>query len=117
MRQFTRLKQVLRQGITLCFAVLISWLGLSIAVTAPSHAGSSGLTPEDQLDRAYEYTERAGQEEEIYRERLEEGQDPESMPKPFRRIEDLQGQEVPETSSLETAVSKVRSLVEPKTDK
>ena len=77
------------------------------------------LNSDDQVERGYDaYGEDAGTQEEIYQQRLNEGQDPEKMPKPYKRVRDITGKkEVPETSLLETSVSKARGLVDKATGK
>ncbi|BAU14238.1 hypothetical protein LEP3755_47840 [Leptolyngbya sp. NIES-3755] len=94
----------------LSIAVLITVITFGF-VTLPSNAATqSSVNSEAATDRAYEETEAAGIQEEIYQQRLQEGQDPEKMPQPFKRIVDAQGKEVPQTSLVETSVSKVREL-------
>lgn len=113
---FSLLKSTLRR--TLVAAALFtlmtvtSWMGLSqISLAAPNSAGT--LPPEDQEERAYDdYGTTTGLQEDIYQQRLKEGQNPEKMPKPYKRIKDAQGKEVPETSFVEKSVSKVRQLVD-----
>lgn len=78
-------------------------------LTLPAQA-ASGVSEEEKLDRAYEETEAAGIQEEIYQQRLKEGQNPEKMRGAFKRVVDAEGKEVPQTSFVETSVSKVREL-------
>ena len=77
------------------------------------------LNPDDQVERGYDaYGEDAGTQEDIYQQRLQEGQNPEKMPKPYNRVRDITGKkEVPETSLLETSVSKARGIVDRVTGK
>lgn len=110
------LQRVLRQAIAITTLVALLTLSNLGFLTQPSYAAaassqvSNSISTEDQTDRAYEETEAAGIQEEIYQQRLQEGQNPDKMPKPFKRIVDAQGKEVPETSLIETSVSKVREF-------
>lgn len=101
------LRRMLRQAIA-----IVTIFALCIFITLPSDAASmsSSVSAEERLDRAYEETEAAGIQEEIYQQRLQEGQNPEKMPKPYKRIVDAEGKEVPETSLIETSVSKIQQL-------
>ena len=109
-----------RKILVLALVTLLNLSGLFLVFNPPSLAIPESpyqLTNEDKLDRAYDgYGADSGIREEIYQERLKEGQNPEEMPKPFKRIKDL-NKEVPETSLLETTVSKVRELVGDTNDK
>ncbi|HEY9877861.1 MAG TPA: hypothetical protein V6D29_05360 [Leptolyngbyaceae cyanobacterium] len=92
--------------------VPLYWLDLQ-----PSYAASAKpeLSNENPVDRAYEeFSLEAGIQEEIYQERLKQGEDPEKMPGPFKRVPSLadSSKEVPETSAVETTISRVRELVE-----
>jgi hypothetical protein len=100
-----------RKLIVLTLSVLLSVFSLLTVSAAPSYAADN-LTPADKIDRAYKFSEDTGIEEEVYQRRLEEGQDPEAMPKPYKRIKNAEGQLVPETSLLETTVEKTREFVE-----
>ena len=105
------IRQIIRRG-TVVLLVALLVLGF---VSRSSFAET--LTPEEKIDRAYETSESTGIAEEIYQQRLKEGQNPEKMPKPFRRVVDLEGKEVPETSLIEDSVAKVREAVEKVTGK
>ena len=107
-----QLGQIIRCG-TIVFAV--SLLVMMGWMAQPSFADS--LTPEEKIDRAYEESEGTGIAEEVYQQRLQAGQNPEKMPKPYTRIADLEGKEVPETSFVEKSVSKVRDAIEKATGK
>lgn len=115
--------QVLHRGmLAIVLAVLLLAASGFTALTQPSNAGYPGekLNTEEQIDRAYDgFGQDAGREEEIYRQRLNEGQNPEKMPKPFKRIPSVEdkNKEVPQTSGLETAVSKVRGAIDSATGK
>ncbi len=108
-----------RKIFALSLVTLIGLSGLFLFFQQPSYAAtatSNQLSREEEIDRAYEYRQGAGEREEIYQKRLEEGQNPEKMPKPFERILDLNEQkEVPETSLVEKSVSKVREIIEGET--
>lgn len=106
------LRRMLRQTIAIATLFVLLTVSNFIFLNLPSYAAqsSSSISAEDKIDRAYEETEAAGIQEEIYQQRLQEGQNPEKMPKPFKRIVDAQGKEVPETGLIETSVSKVREL-------
>lgn len=94
------------------FVLPLFWLDLQ-----PSYAANSGGqgSNDGPVDRAYEeFSLEAGNQEEIYQQRLKEGQDPEKMPGPFKRVPSLadSSKEVPETSAVETTISRVRELVD-----
>jgi hypothetical protein len=117
---FGALQSVLRRTIVpvmlLALITVSTWVGFvnqpSFAATVSSTASNS-ISTEEKTNRAYdEYSEAAGIQEDVYQQRLKEGQDPEKMPKPYKRIKDSQGKEVPETSFVEKSVSKVRGLVD-----
>ncbi|MBE9009524.1 hypothetical protein IQ250_04825 [Pseudanabaenaceae cyanobacterium LEGE 13415] len=96
----------LHRILTIALLIAVTFFGFS---TLPSYAAPME-NAEEATDRAYEETEAAGIQEEIYQQRVQEGQDPEKMPQPFKRFVDAQGKEVPQTSLVETSVSKVREL-------
>jgi hypothetical protein len=109
-----------RKLLVLALVTLLNLSGLFGLFAAPSYAiNSDRLNQEEQRDRAYDgFGPDAGIEEEVYQQRLREGQDPEKMPKPYKRIESLSNRkEVPQTSAVETAVSKTRELLEDVTGK
>lgn len=114
-------QELCRKIIVLALVTLLNLSGLFILFNTPSLAIPDSpyqLTNEDKIERAYDaYGADSGIREEIYQERLKSGQNPEQMPKPFKRIKDLNNKEVPETSLLETTVSKVRELVGDTNDK
>lgn len=109
------LKQKQFAAIALLVTLLI-WMGgcllpLTGAATAAPTMGN-GQAADEQIDRAYsEFSQEAGLQEEIFQKRVEEGENPESLPQPYKRIQSLTDREVPETSLVETAVSKTRQLV------
>lgn len=102
-----RLGQLMRQSAIVVAVLMLVTIGL---IVQPSFADS--LTPEEKIDRAYEESEATGIAEEIYQKRLQEGQNPEKLPQPYKRIVDLEGKEVPETSFIEKSVTTVRDTVE-----
>jgi hypothetical protein len=111
-------QRVLYRTLTIAtFIVFITVTNFGL-LTLPSHAAtlssqaSGQISAEDKTDRAYEETEAAGLQEEIYQQRVQEGQRPEAMPQPFKRIVDAKGKEVPQTSWIETSVSKARQLTQ-----
>lgn len=112
----SRLPRPLRQTIAIATLAMLLTVSNLVFLNLPSYAAtmssqaSNSLNLEDKADRAYEASEAAGIQEEIYQQRLQEGQNPEKMPKPYKRIVDAQGKEVPETSFVEKSVSKVREL-------
>ncbi|WP_190376664.1 hypothetical protein [Leptolyngbya sp. FACHB-17] len=115
------LQRGLRRTIAVVSLVVLFTVSNFVFLNLPSYAAppssSSSISAEEQIDRAFEETEAAGIQEEIYQQRLQEGQDPEKMPGPFKRIVDAEGKEVPETSLIETSVSKVRELTQKVTGK
>lgn len=118
MHHLSPFRNWLRQILTLALVALIQLSGMFFVFGQPSYAASSSsaqLNSEEKLDRAFDgFSEGAGQAESIYQERLNEGQDPEKMPKPFKRIQSLENKnkEVPATSLLETTVSRVREFAD-----
>ncbi|GAP98470.1 hypothetical protein [Leptolyngbya sp. NIES-2104] len=109
---------LLRRIMTIATIIALVAMTSFGVLTLPAHAASSsGVSSQEQIDRAYEETEAAGIQEEIYQQRLREGENPEKMPKPFKRIVDAEGKEVPQTSLIETSVSKVRELTQKVTGK
>lgn len=114
-------QELCRKILVLALVTLLNLSGLFLLFNPPSLAipdSPNQLTNEDKIERAYDgYGADSGIREEIYQERLKEGENPEKMPKPFKRIKDLNNKEVPETSLLETTVSKVRELVGDTNDK
>lgn len=104
-------RRVFQGSLAAVLAIVLSGLAV-VGFAAPSSASPSELTPDEQIDRAYELSTSTGLEEEIYQERLQEGQDPEAMPKPFRRVRDAEGRAVPETSLLEKTIDKAREAVD-----
>lgn len=104
--------QIIRRSMIVLMVTMLIMLGF---VNQPSFAQE--LTPEEKIDRAYEESEATGIAEEIYQQRLKEGQNPEKMPKPFKHIVDLEGKEVPDSSITEKAVAGVREAIEKVTGK
>lgn len=99
---------MLMLAVTLTLSSL--WLGLT-----PGYAAENQPDAEEQIERAYdEFGQSTGNREEIYQERLQEGQDPEKMPKPYKRVPSFAdaNKEVPPTSALETTISRVREAVQ-----
>jgi hypothetical protein len=109
---FTSGSAICQKVVAFALSVLISVCGLFLLLDQPAYAASSSPDPaaEAKIDRAYEFSEEAGIREEIYQERLEEGQNLKDAPKPFQRIEGTNHREVPKTSFVEEATSKVREL-------
>lgn len=113
-----RLGQILATLVlsTLLYLPLSHLLGVQ-----PAYAASTRNNQDTQetIERAYEeFGGDAGAREEIYRQRIQEGQDPEKMPRAFRHVESYADRkEVPETSLLETTVSKTRQLLQPDAEK
>lgn len=98
-------------GLSSCFGF---WM--PIANAAPSVG--NGQPADETIDRAYsQFSQEAGLQEEIFQKRLQEGENPEKLRQPYKRIENFKGEEVPETSLVETAVSKARQLVKGSQDK
>jgi hypothetical protein len=109
-----------RKLLVLTLVTLLNLTGLFGLFIAPSYAiNSDRRTTEEQSDRAYDaFGPDAGIEEEVYQQRLKEGQNPEKIPQPYKRIESLSDRkEVPQTSALETAASKTRKLLDGVTGK
>lgn len=103
--------------LTLALAIFMQFSGLFF-VSQPSYAAAASLSDDDKIERAYDgFSEGTGIAEEVYQQRLKEGENPEKMPKPYRRIVDLEGKEVPETSFVEKSVSQAKQLVEKVTGK
>lgn len=115
------LQRGLRRTIAIVSLVALLTVSNFVFLNLPSYAShlssSSSISAEEQIDRAYEESEAAGIQEEIYQQRLQEGQNPEKMPGSFKRIVDAEGKEVPETSLIETSISKVRELTQKVTGK
>lgn len=109
------LRRIMTIATVIAFLALTNFAFLTLPVHAAS--GSTGVSAEEQIDRAYEETEAAGIQEEIYQQRLKEGENPEKMPGPFKRTISAEGKEVPQTSLIETSVSKVRELTQKVTGK
>jgi hypothetical protein len=100
-------------ALVLVLLMHLSVLGFADPSYAAGALNNSELTQSDKLDRAYEWGESTGLKEEIYQQRLQEGQDPEKMPRPYKRMRSFdKQQEVPETSLVEKAASQVRQLVD-----
>lgn len=110
---------VLRRAIVVVALIALFTVSNFVFLNLPSYAASSqsSISAEEKIDRAYEETEAAGIQEEIYQQRLQEGQTPEMMRGPLKRTVDVEGKEVPETSLVETSVSKVRELTKKVTGK
>ncbi|MGF1481275.1 MAG: hypothetical protein ACFB4I_17625 [Cyanophyceae cyanobacterium] len=77
----------------------------------PRTSSYKPLTPEEKIDRAYDLREGVGMEEEFFQEEVQEGNNPENMPAPYKRVTGAEGQKVPETSPLEEIVGKVREAI------
>jgi len=104
--------QRLRRIVVAVMLVLVMFgFGGFAAQAAPSSDAN------EAIERAYTMSQEAGLREEIYQERLEEGESPEGMPKPYKRVLDAEGQPIPETSFIEKTVDKARELVEDVTGK
>lgn len=105
-----------REGVILALLTFLNLPMLLAFPGQPAYAADTGstLSSQESIERAYEeFGEATGIREEVYQQRLSEGQNPEKMPKPYKRVESFADRkEVPATSLVETAVSKTRSVVE-----
>jgi hypothetical protein len=106
--------------LTFALALVLQFSSLFL-LHQPSFAATNTTeqsTNEEKIERAYdEFGEDAGMREEAYQRRLNKGENPEKMPKPYKHIVDLEGKEVPQTSLVEASVSKAKGLVEKVTGK
>ena len=105
----------MKRFLSTAIAVLLTvWVGITglLLLPYPSPAVAAPAQ-EEQLDRAYEeFGQTTGLQEEIFQERVQEGENPEELPKPYKRIRNFEGKEVPPTSLLEKTVSKAKNVVE-----
>ncbi|HEY9698564.1 MAG TPA: hypothetical protein V6D10_14975 [Trichocoleus sp.] len=111
------MKRLLSTTIALLLTV---WVWVTGSLILPHFASDALAAPqqEERLDRAYEeFGQGAGLQEEIFQERVQQGENPEDLPKPYKRIKNFEGKEVPPTSLLEKTVSKAQDLVEKVTGK
>ncbi|MBD0334712.1 MAG: hypothetical protein ICV62_04425 [Cyanobacteria bacterium Co-bin13] len=113
-------KQVLgacRRGLaTVVLAGLLTLMSFSAGLS-PSYAAAEPPNPavNQEVERAYNvYGQETGTQEEIYQQRLKNGENPETMPDPYKRVPSLadKSKEVPETSALETTISRARELID-----
>lgn len=114
MRHLLR-KATVRRILTLILLLFISFTHLLTFQQQAVWADppSQSLSAEEKLQRAYDvYDQDAGMREEIYQQKMREQQDAEKVPRSLERIQDLRGKDVPETSVVETAVSKVKQLLQ-----
>ncbi len=120
-RMFVRFSQaLLRQVLMVGMMLLLSLSGGLLWLQQPSYASaavSNSLTPEEKVDRAYEIGVGTGMQEEEYQRRLQSGEDPTKMSKPYRRILEADKEAVPKTSALEAKINKVRNLADQVTGK
>lgn len=110
------LRQVLMVGVML----LLSLSGCLLWLQQPSYASaavSNSLTPEEKVDQAYEIGVGTGMQEEEYQRRLQAGEDPTKMSKPYRRILEADKEAVPKTSALEAKINRARNLTNKVTGK
>lgn len=119
MQHLLALGRKARRVVLVLAATLISLSSVFLFFNQPAHATATKtpiqpeqIQSEAQLDRAYQFSQEAGEREAIYQQRLSEGQDPKQMPKPFRRVTGSTQDNVPETSLLEKTANKVRSRSE-----
>lgn len=92
---FSALGQAFRKSILVVgLMISISLLGLFTVFVQPSYAATSGgnkLTPEEKIDRAYQYSEATGLREEdrqeAYQEEIKEAQSLESQEKAYEKAE------------------------------
>ena len=120
-------KQILSKIFVLSLMALIILSGSFIFISTPVQATtleelklippSERVNSEEAIERAYEFGEGAGIREEIYQEKERKGENPATMPKPYRRDIKADKTAVPETSLLEETIDKGRELVEKVTGK
>jgi hypothetical protein len=116
MRMTITLRNVIGKTLMALAIATLLYLPLSnVFGVQPSYAASTTSNSQGEVERAYEeFGEDAGIREEIYQQRLQEGQNPEKMPRPYGHIESFADRtEVPETSLVEKTVSKVRQVLKP----
>ncbi|MBD2258033.1 hypothetical protein [Pseudanabaena sp. FACHB-2040] len=112
-----RVLGVCRRGLAaVVLAGLLTLISLGTGLQ-PSYAAAEPPNPavNQEVERAYNvYGQETGAQEEIYQQRLREGENPETMPDPYKRVPSLadKTKEVPETSALETTVSRLRELID-----
>ena len=121
------IRQILSKGFALALMISISLLGLFVFVPAPVQATtleelklvppSERPTSEEAIERAYEFGEGAGIREEVYQQKVQKGENPATMPKPYRRDIKADKTAVPETSLLEETIDKGREVIEKVTGK
>lgn len=116
MKQVLRhLSQMLYQRIVLFGLILFMGIsGFWALLEQPSYAAapfaSDRVNPQEQIDRAYEYGTDTGIREEEYQKRISQGENPEKMPKPYKRFT-KDNQETPKTSLVEEAANKTEQLI------
>jgi hypothetical protein len=105
------INKTLRQSmIVLGLMLLISMSGLFFFTQQPSYAITSSanqLTPEEKIDRAYEYNRAAGLREEdrqkTYEQALKDSNSPQSIEKTYERNLKTEQQENPNSNIIEQA--------------
>ena len=112
-RLLLTLGQALRRSIVvLGLMMLISLSGLFILVQQPSYADH--LTPEEKVDRAYEYSEATGLKEEdrqeAYEEAVKDAESTGTMEKAFERNLKAERKENPEPNLIEKAEELVEKV-------
>ncbi|GAB1542444.1 hypothetical protein NUACC21_51180 [Scytonema sp. NUACC21] len=119
------LSKVLRQSIVvLGLMLLISLSGLFFFTQQPSYAvtaASRQLTPDEKIDRAYEYSGAAGIREEdrqqAYEKAVEDADKPNTVQKTYERNLKAYKQENPSPNLVKQAVEQAKELVEQTTGK
>ena len=106
-RILSNLKQALRQTIFVLGLMLLIG-GSFFLVQQPSYAAISSankLTPPEKIDRAYEYNEAAGfqeeKREEAYEEAVKDAETPQTMEKAYER--ELKAEKVQEPNIIQKA--------------
>jgi hypothetical protein len=94
-------------GQTLCILALTLLIGISgsfLFFDKPSYAANK-LTPEEKIDRAYEYNEAAGFQEEgrqeAYEQAIKDSKTPQTMEKAYER--ELKAEDVQEPNIIQQA--------------
>jgi hypothetical protein len=115
-------RKVLRQSIVVIgLILLISLSGLFILTQPPTYAVTSAankLTPEEKIDRAYEYSEATGfreeqrQREQAYEQAKQDAQSPDSLEQAYERnLKDYNQENEP------GLIEKAQELIEDVTNK
>ena len=117
-RILSNLKQALRQTIFVLGLMLLIGTCSFFLVQQPSYAAISSankLTPQEKIDRAYEYNEAAGfqeeKREEAYEEAIKDAESPQTLEKAYER--ELKAEKVQEPNIIQ----KAEELIEKVTSK